>query len=137
MGIGCGFFVYRETNLQTTAAADPARLSLCLLWHCFDLRGVSLNRYEQILLDYFRDNQDESDYWQVVARDLGHSHPNQIARVQELSRLLWAYFRERADHVAPFSHVFNREGQSVISMHNLAHYLIERWTPTTRTGRRR
>ena len=97
---------------------------------------MSLNRYEQLLLDYVRDHQDESDYWQGIVRDLGATHPGRIGQVQELNRLLWAYFRERAGHVPPFSDVFKREGQAVISMRNLAEYLIERWTPKTRAGRR-
>ena len=97
---------------------------------------MSLNRYEQMLLDYVRDHQDESDYWQGIVRDLGHTHPGRIGRVQELNRLLWSYFRERADHAPPFSDVFSREGQAAISMRNLAEYLIERWTPTVRAGRR-
>jgi hypothetical protein len=89
-----------------------------------------------MLLDYVRDNQDESDYWEVIVRELGSTHPDQTGQVQELNRLLWAYFRERAGHIAPFSDVFYREGQSVISMQNLAHYLTERWTPTTPASRR-
>jgi len=96
---------------------------------------VSLNRYEQMLLDYVRDHQDESDYWQGIVRDLGRTHPDRAGRSQELNRLLWAYFRERAGHVPPFSDVFNREGQAAISMRNLAEYLIERWTPAVRAGR--
>lgn len=89
-----------------------------------------------MLLDYVREHQDESDYWEGIVRDLGHTHPGRIGRVQELNRLLWAYFRERAGQVPPFSDVFNLEGPAVISMRNLAEYLIERWTPKTRTGRR-
>jgi len=97
---------------------------------------VSLNRYEQMLLDYVRDHQDESDHWRNIVRDLRHTHPGRTVRSQELNRLLWAYFQERAAHVPPFSGVFKREGQAVISMQNLAEYLIDRWTPALRAGRR-
>ena len=101
-----------------------------------DFAGVSLNRYEQLLLDYVQSHPDESDYWEVQVRALEDSHPAQLARVHELNRLLWAYFVERGGSVAQFGDIFSREGDAVISMRNLAEYLIERWTPPPRRGSR-
>lgn len=101
-----------------------------------DFSGVSLNRYEQLLLDYVQSHPDESDYWEVQVRALEDSHPAHLTRVHELNRLLWAYFVERGGSVPQFGDIFNREGDAVISMRNLAEYLIERWTPPPRRGSR-
>lgn len=97
-----------------------------------DFAGVSLNRYEQLLLDYVQVNPDECDYWEVQVRALQDSHPAHLDRVLELNRLLWAYFIERGGSVPPFVDILSREGDAVISMRNLAEFLIERWTPRPR-----
>lgn len=93
---------------------------------------MSLNRYEQLLLDYVQSHPDESDYWEVQVLALQDTQPAHLARVHELNRLLWAYFVERGSSVARFGDIFAREGNAVISMRNLAEYLIERWTPPSR-----
>ncbi len=96
-----------------------------------DFAGVSLNRYEQLLLDYIQSQPDESDFWEVQVKALQDSHPAHLARVHELNRLLWAYFVERGGSVPSFAEITGT-GDTAISMRNLAEFLIERWSPRPR-----
>lgn len=91
---------------------------------------MSLNRYEQMLLDYVHAHPDETDFWQQQVEALRLSHPVHNRRVEELSRRLWEYSLERGRHVPGLASVFTREGPVTISMRNLAEYLIERWSPS-------
>ena len=90
---------------------------------------VSLNRYEQMLLDYVHEHPDETDFWRNQVTALRESYPEHTRRVEELNRMLWSYYAERGRHVPRFATVFSREGRATISMRNLAEYLIERWSP--------
>lgn len=91
-------------------------------------KTMSLNRHEQMIFDYWEKQPDERRHWQskVVAAARGSADSGEVAR--GLERELWAYFCERAEHVAVFREQY-RAGTRRLSLLNLAEYLLRVWGP--------
>jgi len=89
---------------------------------------MSLNRYEQIMFDYWQKQPDERRHWQekVAAMTRGAAEATEQARA--LERELWGYFVERAQHVPSFRTV-ETDGPRRTSLLNLADHLIRLWGP--------
>ncbi len=88
---------------------------------------MSLNRSEQMVLDYVVSHPDERQYWMDKVRSTSRA----CADVHEASLLLdgdiWSYYLERAQVVEPFRGTVLREGTKRISMRNLAEYWCRIW----------
>ncbi|HEY4247467.1 MAG TPA: hypothetical protein VGM64_11455 [Lacunisphaera sp.] len=89
---------------------------------------MSLNRYEQIIFNYWQTQPDELQFWKtkVVAASRMVAAPGETAR--DLERELWDYFAERSQHVALFKEL-NIDGVRRISLLNLAEYVLRLWGP--------
>jgi hypothetical protein len=89
---------------------------------------MSLNRYEQLMFDYWEMQPDERRHWQakVAAATQGAAEPGEVARA--LERELWEYFVERAQHVARFREL-DTGGLRRVSLLNLADHVIRLWGP--------
>lgn len=89
---------------------------------------MSLNRYEQIIFNYWQTQPDELQFWKtkVIAASRIVSAPGETPR--ELERELWHYFAERSQHVPLFKDL-NVGGVRRVSLLNLAEYLLRLWGP--------
>lgn len=92
---------------------------------CKNPSGMSLNRYEQALFDYWERNADERRHWQGRVAETARigGQPGEVARV--LERELWAHLTERSPHVPTLRGMATNR----ISLLNLAEYLIRLWGP--------
>lgn len=88
---------------------------------------MSLNRSEQMVLDYVGSHPDERQYWMDKVRSTSRtsSDDHEAARLLELE--LWAYYLERSQVVEPFKSTVLREGKTRTSMRNLAEYWCRLW----------
>jgi hypothetical protein len=89
---------------------------------------MSLNRYEQIMFDYWERQPDESRHWKAKVAEMSRraAEPGEAAR--SLERSLWEYFVERAQHVPAFREL-NAGGLRRVSLLNLAEHLMRLWGP--------
>ncbi len=90
---------------------------------------MSLNRYEQMLLDYVQSHPDEKHYWKERVLEIDKLPLLREQIVIELNGQLWSYFEERSRHESPFKDIVMHEGSGKISMLNLSEYLLATWTP--------
>jgi hypothetical protein len=90
------------------------------------LNGMSLNRYEQAVFDYWQKQPEERRHWEskVVMATKGVVDPGQVAR--QLERDLWEYFLERSAYVAALREL-NAGGVRRVSLLNLAEYVLRLW----------
>jgi hypothetical protein len=92
------------------------------------LGGVSLNRCEQMIQDYWQGHPDERHHWREKVRTIAKGCADHHAAADRLQAELWAYLVERSAVVEPFRGLVQREGLQRTSMRNLAEYLIRLWT---------
>jgi hypothetical protein len=90
---------------------------------------MSLNRSEQMTLDYVLSHADERHYWQDKVRSIEKASSDIHAAAVALDIELWYYFSERSSVVEPFKSAAERDGLRRISMRSLAEYWIRLWTP--------
>jgi len=88
---------------------------------------MSLNRSEQMVLDYVLSHPDERQHWmdKVRAETRSAADVHDAARGLELD--LWSYYVERSQVVEPFKGTVLREGSARVSMRNLSDYLCRLW----------
>lgn len=91
---------------------------------------MSLNRSEQLVLDYFQSHPEERHHWQSKVRKTAAESLDIHLAASRLDGELWRYYEERSAVVAPFREVAQREGLRRVSMKNLAEYLIRLWAPS-------
>lgn len=93
-----------------------------------NISKMSLNRYEQIIFNYWQTEPDELQFWKtkVIAASAMVAAPGETAR--DLERELWDYFAERSQHVARFKEL-NMGGIRRVSLLNLAEYVLRLWGP--------
>jgi hypothetical protein len=89
---------------------------------------MSLNRYEQAVVDYWQKHPDERAFWMTRTAATGRDSAGSGDAVRALERDLWAYFVERSQHVAALS-ALNKEGIRRVSLLNLAEYVLRMWGP--------
>ncbi|HEX2861696.1 MAG TPA: hypothetical protein VHN79_08650 [Lacunisphaera sp.] len=89
---------------------------------------MSLNRYEQVLFDYWDRNADERRHWQGKVVDLTRATVSSIDQARTLERELWDYLVERSHHVASLRDL-RLEGVRRVSLLNLAEHIIRLWGP--------
>jgi len=89
---------------------------------------MSLNRYEQVVFDYWEKQPDERRHWQtkVTAAARTAAGLGDVART--LERELWEYFVERAQHVPVFREC-TTGGLKRVSLLNLAEHALRLWGP--------
>ncbi len=89
---------------------------------------MNLNRYEQIIFNYWQAQPDELQFWKtkVIAASRMVAAPGETAR--DLERELWDYFAERSQHVRVFKDL-NVGGICRVSLLNLAEYVLRLWGP--------
>lgn len=90
---------------------------------------MSLNRSEQMVLDYLQSHSEERHYWLEKVRRTSASSTDEHEAASSLQRELWNYFQERSAVVEPFKGAAHREGVQRTSMRNLAEYLLRLWAP--------
>lgn len=90
---------------------------------------MSLNRSEQMIMDYVQSHAEERQYWQEKVRSTVRTCVNDAEAASLLDTDLWYYFRERSQVVEPFKGFAKREGLQRTSMKNLAEYWIRVWMP--------
>jgi hypothetical protein len=89
---------------------------------------MSLNRVEQMLLDYWEKHLDEKRHWQFKVREAAAA-ADPLAAARLIERDLWRYFEERSGQVEPFRSTAGRYGCQRISLLNLAEYVVRLWGP--------
>ncbi len=97
---------------------------------------MSLNRSEQMILDYVQLHVDERQFWQDKVRSIGKASASDHDAASEVEGELWQYFVERSRVVEPFKGCAQRDGLKRISMRNLAEYWLRMWMPP-RTKKKR
>jgi hypothetical protein len=90
---------------------------------------MSLNRCEQMTLDYVMNHIEERQFWMEKVRSTARTTNSDHETAAQVEIELWAYFCERSSVVEPFRSSVPREGLKRISMRNLADYWIRLWTP--------
>jgi hypothetical protein len=94
---------------------------------------MSLNKYEQRLLDYLGQNPEELRHWQArvaeVVRGGDAGDPGRSART--LERELWDYFVERSAHVGRLREL-HAGGLRRVSLQNLSEHLLRLFGPPVR-----
>ena len=89
---------------------------------------MSLNRYEQIMFDYWDKEPDERRHWQTKVAEAARNSAEPGGTARALERDLWDYYVERAQHVPHF-----REPPAGslrrVSLLNLADHLLRVWGP--------
>lgn len=88
---------------------------------------MSLNRSEQMVLDYVNVHPDERQFWMDKVRAMTRSCADHHEAALVLEGDLWAYYLERAQVVEPFRGTVLREGTRRTSMRNLADYWCRLW----------
>ena len=91
---------------------------------------MSLNRSEQLVLDYFQSHPDERHHWQNKVRKTAAESSDIHLAANRLDGELWRYYEERSAVAAPFRELAQREGLRRVSMKNLAEYLLRLWAPS-------
>ncbi|MCH6255999.1 hypothetical protein MLD52_05530 [Puniceicoccaceae bacterium K14] len=94
---------------------------------------MSLNRYEQLLLDYVEMRDEEKRFWLARVIEIWKRGGNSERAVLDLNAQLWEYFEERSRYESPFREIVLREGRAKISMISLSEYLLKMWTVSTPT----
>ena len=90
---------------------------------------MSLNRAEQMVLDYLQKEPDERRHWQGKVEGVSARARDPHAAATELEGELWRYYEERSAVASPFREIAQREGLRRISLRNLAEYLLRLWAP--------
>lgn len=90
---------------------------------------MSLNRSEQMVLDYLQSHSEERHYWLEKVRRTSASSADEHEAASILEREFWNYFEERSTVAEPFKGVAHREGIRRTSMRNLAEYVLRLWAP--------
>jgi hypothetical protein len=90
---------------------------------------MSLNRYEQILMNYLECHSEEKRFWEARVTEISRRGGRRESRALELNGILWEYFEERARFESRFREVLIHEGDRKISMLNLSEYLLRMWAP--------
>ena len=90
---------------------------------------MSLNRYEQILINYLECHSEEKRFWEAKVTEISRRGGRRESRALELYGILWEYFEERARFESRFREVLIHEGDRKISMLNLSEYLLRMWAP--------
>jgi len=90
---------------------------------------MSLNRSEQMVLDYLQSHSEERHYWLEKVRRTSASSVDEHEAAIALEREFWSYFAERSAVAEPFKSTARREGIQRMSMRNLAEYLLRLWAP--------
>lgn len=88
---------------------------------------MSLNRSEQMILDYVQEHVDERHFWEDKVRMICKSAPDDASAARYVDAELWQYFVERSAVVEPFKSAAGRDGLRKISMRSLAEYWIRVW----------
>ncbi len=96
---------------------------------------MSLNRYEQILMNYLECHSEEKRFWEARVTEISRSGGRLESRALELNGILWEYFEERARFESSFREVLIHEGDPKTSMLNLSEYLLRMWAPPTQKKR--
>ena len=89
---------------------------------------MSLNRAEQMLLDYVQTHQEERQFLLDKVRAIAREQSDEARAVRSLESELWRYYEERSRVVSPFREMAAKEGLRRISMKNLAEYWLRLWT---------
>ena len=100
---------------------------------CFSIggphgRGMSLNRCEQRVFDYFQNHQGERQFWQEKVQTTCRLAADTHAAAARLDGELWRYYIERSAVAEPFKEAARLEGLQRTSMKNLAELLLRLWT---------
>ena len=90
--------------------------------------GMSLNRAEQRVFDYFQSHREERQFWQEKVRAALKVAGDPHAAAARLDGELWRYYEERSAVAAPFKEAARLEGLQRMSMKNLAELLLRLWT---------
>lgn len=90
---------------------------------------MSLNRCEQLLLEYVERNRDERQYCIHKVQRLATLNPSPHVAAERLDGELWGYYVERARVVPALREVAGIDGMTRTSMRNLAEYLLHLWAP--------
>lgn len=104
------------------------RIWVVLLKGVSTVRRVSLNRCEQLLLEYVERSGEERQYCIHKVQSLAKSFSPHLA-AERLDGELWRYFLERASVVPALREFIKVEGAARTSMRNLAEYLLHLWAP--------
>ena len=89
--------------------------------------GMSLNRCEQRVFDYWQGHRDERQFWQDKVRGVAKSAADDHAAAARLEGELWRYYEERSAVVAAFREAVRDEGLKRTSMKNLAELVLRLW----------
>lgn len=95
---------------------------------------MSLNRYEQMVFDYWDRAPDERRHWQMRVVELTRDGASPML-ARGLERELVAYASERSEHV-PALRELRAQGAMRVSLLNLAEHLIRLWGPPPKPKRR-
>ena len=90
---------------------------------------MSLNRSEQMTLDYVLLHKEERQYWHDKVRSVAESMGDEHEAAARLDLDLWHYYVERSQVVEPFRQTVQREGLKRTSMRSLAEYMLRLWLP--------
>lgn len=90
---------------------------------------MSLNRYEQMLMNYLECHAEEKRFWEARVTEISRRGGRRESMALELNGILWEYFEERSRFESPFREVVIHEGDRKISMLNLSEYLLRMWAP--------
>jgi hypothetical protein len=96
---------------------------------------MSLNRFEQQVLDYIQRNPEERHYWEQKVRAVAAAEGDVHTASLVIDAALWEYVQERARVVAEFSEYGPPPGKAFakrISLRNLAEYWLRMWVPPKR-----
>lgn len=96
------------------------------------VRGMSLNRSEQMVFDYIQTHPDEGQYWVEKVRKTSVQSGDLHAAATTLENELWRYFEERSAVASPFREEARQHGVRRTSMRNLAEHLLRLWAPPRR-----
>lgn len=96
---------------------------------------MSLNRYEQTLLDYIEKHPEEARFWrQKLLELIAAAGGNGVLAAVGIERALWGYYEERSGQVAALREL-NTGGLRRVSLRNLADYLVRVWGPPPKPKR--
>jgi hypothetical protein len=108
------------------------RRRLGWFYGCFRRRethggGMSLNRFEQRIFDYWQGHRDERQFWQEKVRALVKTLGDDHAAATRLDGEFWRYYVERSGVVPAFKDAARHDGLQRTSMKNLAELVIRIW----------
>ena len=89
--------------------------------------GMSLNRCEQRIFDYWQGHASERQFWQEKVRGLAKSTGDDFIAAARLDAELWRYYQERSGVVPVFKDAVRHEGLQRTSMKNLAELVLRLW----------